>query len=118
MKSIWRLVFIISKSSDKYSHDKHLFMKFNKSISLIIASIFFFCDATFSQNRSDFVLDMVHNNPGEPLTKTVYNDPTYLEKQGFDGMVVNDFTFVQPRLLMIVSIKGYYLRVQRKENGY
>ncbi len=67
---------------------------FNKSLSFIIVFIFFFCEANFAQNRADFVLDMVHNNPGEPLTNTVYNNPAYLEKQGFDGMVVNDFTFV------------------------
>jgi len=66
-------------------------------INLLVSLIFFiqlFCLTTFAQSKSEYVLDMVHNNPGEPLTQTVYNDPLYLKTQGFDGMVINDFTFV------------------------
>lgn len=70
----------------------------NKNIiGLVISVIGFtqlFCFTTFAQSKSEYVLDMVHNNPGEPLTQTVYNDPAYLKTQGFDGMVINDFTFV------------------------
>jgi hypothetical protein len=47
-----------------------------------------------SQNKLPYVLDMVHNNPGESLTKTRYSDPTYLIAQGYTGQVMNDFTFV------------------------
>lgn len=48
----------------------------------------------FAQNNSKYILDMVHNNPGEPLTKTVFNDPIYLAKNQFTGQVINDFSFV------------------------
>jgi len=40
-----------------------------------------------------YLLDMVHNNPGEPLTQSDYNDPAYLKAQGYTGQVINDFTF-------------------------
>ncbi len=48
----------------------------------------------YSQNKLPYVLDMVHNNPGEPLTQTSYNDPFNLKTQGYTGRVMNDFTFV------------------------
>lgn len=47
----------------------------------------------FAQNNSKYILDMVHNNPGEPLTNTVFNDPKYLVNNQFTGQVINDFTF-------------------------
>ncbi len=40
-----------------------------------------------------YILDMVHNNPGEPLTETAFNDPAYLKQKGYNGQVMNDFTF-------------------------
>ena len=46
-----------------------------------IAVSFFACISLyqgFAQKTSSYVLDMVHNNPGEPLTKTVFNDPVFL----------------------------------------
>lgn len=46
-----------------------------------------------AQKKPYYLLDMVHNNPGEPLTKTVYNNPEYLKQQGYTGQVINDFTF-------------------------
>ncbi len=47
----------------------------------------------FAQNTSQYVLDMVHNNPGEPLTNSVFNDPVYLADNQFTGQVINDFSF-------------------------
>ena len=41
------------------------------------------------------VMDMVHHNPGEPLTISAYNDPAELAARGFDAMVVNEFVFPQ-----------------------
>lgn len=61
-----------------------------------IAVSFFACISFYqgiAQSTSSYVLDMVHNNPGEPLTKTVFNDPVYLAKNEFTGQVLNDFTF-------------------------
>lgn len=46
-----------------------------------------------AQGQIRYILDMVHHNPGEPLTQTVYNDPKYLKQQGYTGQVMNDFTF-------------------------
>lgn len=49
---------------------------------------------SFSQEKKDlYILDMVHHNPGEALTQSVFNDPAVLEKQGYTGQVMNDFTF-------------------------
>jgi len=49
---------------------------------------------TFSQDKTSlFIVDMVHNNPGEPLTKTIFNDSKYLKENGYTGKVMNDFTF-------------------------
>lgn len=45
------------------------------------------------QTKSQFIMDMVHHNPGEPLTKSEFIDPTYLQKNGYNGQVINDFTF-------------------------
>lgn len=47
----------------------------------------------FAQNKSSYILDMVHNNPGEPLTNSVFNDPKFLANNQFTGQVINDFTF-------------------------
>lgn len=46
-----------------------------------------------AQQQPAYLLDMVHNNPGEPLTQTAYNDPVFLKQQGYNGQVINDFTF-------------------------
>lgn len=46
-----------------------------------------------AQYPDRYVLDMVHHNPGEALTKSVFTDANYLKAQGYTGQVVNDFTF-------------------------
>ncbi|MEZ2440556.1 hypothetical protein AB6805_02455 [Chitinophaga sp. RCC_12] len=38
-----------------------------------------------------YILDMVHNNPGEAPYVTKYNDPVYMKSQGFNGMVTHWF---------------------------
>lgn len=45
------------------------------------------------QNKP-YILDMVHNNPGEKLTQSSFNDPAFLKQEGYNGMVVNEFSFV------------------------
>ena len=47
-----------------------------------------------AQTKMPYILDMVHNNPGEPLTVTAFNKPIYLKEKGYTGKVVNEFTFV------------------------
>jgi hypothetical protein len=38
-----------------------------------------------------FIMDMVHNNPGEEPYVTKYNNPDYVKSQGFNGMVTHWF---------------------------
>lgn len=54
----------------------------------------------------EFVLDMVHNNPGEPPYITKYNDPAYLHLKGFTGAVTHwhvncgiDYSNTEPGLV-------------------
>lgn len=51
-----------------------------------------------AQQESHYILDMVHHNPGEPLTKSDFNNPDYLKKEGFNGQVINDFVFAHAAL--------------------
>ena len=45
----------------------------------------------FSQSKEPLVLDMVHFNPGEAPYESVYNDPAYVKKVGFNGKVYSLF---------------------------
>jgi hypothetical protein len=38
--------------------------------------------------QSMFVMDMVHNNPGEPLQTTAFRDPRTLKALGYNGQVI------------------------------
>lgn len=42
-----------------------------------------------AQNSLPYILDMVHNNPGEKPYVTKYNDPDFLKSQGFTGAVTH-----------------------------
>ncbi len=54
----------------------------------------FYINTLFAQQAKPFyILDMVHNNPGEALTKSDFNSPVYLQKNGYTGLVMNDFVF-------------------------
>jgi hypothetical protein len=53
-----------------------------------------FDQAMSQQKDGHYILDMVQNNPGEPLTKTIFNNPAYLKENGYSGQVIADFTFV------------------------
>ncbi|WP_207532128.1 hypothetical protein [Desertivirga arenae] len=64
---------------------------FNKLIFLLL--ILLSGTSIKAQNNAFFILDMVHHNPGEPLTKSAFTDPSYLKKWGYNGQVINDFTF-------------------------
>lgn len=48
----------------------------------------------WGQHKLQYRLSMVHNNPGEPLTTSVFNAPAYLAGNGYTGQVVNEFAFV------------------------
>jgi len=60
-------------------------------LSLIIST---FSSKIFAQKKFKYVIDMVHNNPGEPATQTAFNSPDFLKQNGFTGQVVNHFKFI------------------------
>jgi hypothetical protein len=43
--------------------------------------------------KPEFIMDMVHHNPGEALTKSAFTNPEYVKNQGFNVQVMNDFIF-------------------------
>ena len=59
--------------------------------SFLVGLCFFITVA--NAQKLDYILDMVHNNPGEPLTVTAFNNPAFLKEKGYNGQVMNDFTF-------------------------
>jgi hypothetical protein len=70
----------------------------NFKITLACLSLHFclsaFCGRAFAQSVTaplPYILDMVHNNPGEAPYDTKYNDPVYMKSQGFNGMVTHWF---------------------------
>lgn len=55
---------------------------------LIIFFLISFCFGFSSARNTDtFILDMVHNNPGESPYETPYIDPFFLKQEGFNGSV-------------------------------
>lgn len=46
-----------------------------------------FCCTINAQTTSTYILDMVHNNPGEKPYETPYTDPAFLKQEGFNGAV-------------------------------
>ena len=49
--------------------------------------------AQLSAQKPEFIMDMVHHNPGEALTQTDFNNPAYVRDMGFNVQVMNDFIF-------------------------
>ena len=43
--------------------------------------------------QDKYILDMVHNNPGEAAAVSDFNNPAFLKSNGYTGQVMNDFTF-------------------------
>lgn len=60
-------------------------------IAIVFACAFFFTNAI--AQKAVYILDMVHNNPGEPLTKSSFNNSAFLAANGYNGKVMNDFIF-------------------------
>ena len=62
--------------------------------AFLLSILLFLANDVHSQSKKQpIILDMVHNNPGEPLTVTAFNNPVYLKQKGYSGQVLNDFTF-------------------------
>ena len=47
------------------------------------------CVNLIAQHQMPYILDMVHNNPGEKPYITKYNNPDFLKEQGFTGAVTH-----------------------------
>jgi hypothetical protein len=54
---------------------------------LLLVSIFAIGTVYANAQSLEFVMDMVHNNPGEARYETKYNDPNYLKSEGFNAIV-------------------------------
>lgn len=68
-----------------------------RGLCVVLLGTFLSCFAITGRAQSaglPYILDMVHNNPGEPLTQSAFNDPAFLKKNGYTGQVINDFTFI------------------------
>ena len=61
-----------------------------KLISLALGAILVFSS---SAQKSEFIMDMVHHNPGEALAKSAFTNPEYVKESGFNVQVMNDFIF-------------------------
>lgn len=74
-------------------------MNWNKNSKFLIVSLtcFFLFSLTHCQKDSisnntnspnfPYIIDMVHNNPAEEPTQSIYNDPEFLIERGYNGMV-------------------------------
>jgi len=67
-------------------------MPFSRILALF-ALVFIINIHSLTAQTTPYILDMVHNNPGEPLTVTAFSNPVYLKEKGYTGQVMNDFTF-------------------------
>jgi hypothetical protein len=67
-------------------------MKFTY-LFLLLLSWGSFHTAQLSAQKPEFIMDMVHHNPGEALTQTTFNSPAYVRDMGFNVQVMNDFIF-------------------------
>lgn len=72
-------------------------LKSKGSICLTALAVLFFLQVR-AQNPPFFILDMVHHNPGEPLTVTEFTNPQKLKSYGYNGQVINDFVFAHAAL--------------------
>ncbi len=61
--------------------------KLNMLFMLAVVLFFASCNESQSKKGLTYVLEMVHNNPGEPETKTKYTNPEYVKSLGYNGMV-------------------------------
>jgi hypothetical protein len=68
-------------------------MKINK---LIVASLLYMLCTNVNAQKMPFRMDMVHNNPGEPLYESQYNNPEVLKEMGCNSKCF--FLFDSPTL--------------------
>jgi hypothetical protein len=61
-----------------------------KLISIVLGIVLCF---SLQAQKPEFIMDMVHHNPGEALAKSAFTNPEYVKKSGFNVQVMNDFLF-------------------------
>lgn len=62
-------------------------MKYLHTMKKLFLFVFLFSYPLLSSGQSlEFIMDMVHNNPGEKPFLTKYNDPGFLKSEGFNGI--------------------------------
>lgn len=59
----------------------------NYKLFIALIANFFCLYVLGTENSRIYILDMVHNNPGEAPFETAYNNPFFLKEQGFNGSV-------------------------------
>ena len=59
----------------------------SKILPIIIASLLLIPVGVTAQNKKslDYIIDMVHHNPGEPLYDSQYDRPDVLRKMGYNS---------------------------------
>jgi len=63
-----------------------------KIIKFLNISIFVFVFISINLFAEEkFILDMVHHNPGEPATQSMFRDPKTVKSYGYNGQVQNDY---------------------------
>ena len=56
-------------------------------------SVALFSGIALKAQKPEFIMDMVHHNPGEALAKSAFTNPEYVKSSGFNVQVMNDFIF-------------------------
>lgn len=62
-------------------------MKLTNYLLIVLLFTLSSCSSTKESHGLTYVLDMVHNNPGEKATETRYTDPEFIESLGYNGIV-------------------------------
>lgn len=58
--------------------------------AVMLVLVFFSCkldEKPANNSKMKYILDMVHNNPGEAVTVSKYNNPEFVKSSGYNGMV-------------------------------
>lgn len=82
----------------KYLNIKSGIATIEIKLALLFLLLNVFTLPSYAQKAPFFVLDMVHHNPGEPLTQTSFTNPQKLRSYGYNGQVINDFVFAHAAL--------------------
>ena len=83
------------------------------AISLLAASFSTLQGQSVPQDY--IVMDMVHHNPGEPMTETSFREPAKLASYGYNGLTSSSFRNAPSPSTSSISV--YFLKAARNANG-